>query len=80
MLHVNPELETMGMLVVFNPSSEKVRRVIRVNLYYTGLTENARLSANGGEAVNYGLDRKFNIDVPVEIEPESMAWYVIEKP
>jgi len=49
MIHVNPLLKEKGLLVVFNPLNEPVRKVLKPNLYYTGLTRAARLRERGGE-------------------------------
>ena len=66
------------MLVVFNPLAEPVKKTIRVNLYYTGLTDRANVRACGGEAVSVALDRDYSIDIPIEIGPAGFVWYVIE--
>jgi hypothetical protein len=66
------------MLVVFNPLNTPVSRTIRVNLYYTGLTEEAQVHEQEGTARPYKLARDFTIDVPVAIGPQGFAWFVIE--
>lgn len=78
MLHVNPTLEQKGMLVVFNPLAESVTKKLRVPLYYTGLTDSARVSHEGGAAKNLQLSREFTIEIEVTVEAEGMTWYVIE--
>jgi hypothetical protein len=78
MLHVNPGLKHKGMLVVFNPLSESVERMLRVNLYYTGLREKARVSAEGKAGKTYRLDRDYTIELPVKVPASGMSWYVIE--
>ena len=78
MLHVNPQLREKGMLVVYNPLRKKVSQTIRVNLYYTGLTDLATIRVNGGEPRVVKIDRQFNIDLSVEIDAQEMTWVVIE--
>ena len=78
MLHVNPALERKGMLVVFNPLEEEVERTIKVPLYYTGLTDTARVSFGGASAVEYKLARDYSIKLPVKVPAGGMAWFVIE--
>jgi len=78
MLHVNPRLETKGMLVLFNPLAEPVDETVRVDLYYTGLTDTARVREQEGGYRSYTLDRKYRIDVPVKMAARSMTWFVIE--
>ena len=79
MLHVNPALEEKGMLVVFNPLNEPVESTIRVNLYYTGLTETADIHAEGGDAESYELARDYTIDLPVQVPGGGMRWFVIRR-
>jgi hypothetical protein len=78
MLHVNPKLERKGMLVVFNPLPDSVTRVVRVNLYYTGLTEQAIVRERGGDPQTLSLGRDYTVDVPVSMGPGEFAWFVIE--
>ena len=78
MLHVNPALERKGMLVVFNPLDQPATRTIRVNFYYTGLTDTVKLRDRQDACNTYGLDRRFNVDVPVKIGADGMTWFVIE--
>ncbi len=78
MLHVNPKLKRKGMLVVFNPLKTSVEKTIRVNLYYTGLSETARISEKDNVTNTYPIDRLFNVDIPAKIPAEGMSWYVIE--
>ena len=78
MLHVNPKLKEKGMLVVFNPLPQAVRKTLRINLYYTGLTETARVSAQGQAAKSFKLNRDYTIELPVQVPAQGMNWFVIE--
>ena len=78
MLHVNPKLTQKGMLVVFNPLKQEVTKTVKVPLYYTGLTEAAKVSAMGAKPAAYPLARDYSIDLPVTVPAEGMSWYVIE--
>jgi hypothetical protein len=78
MLHVNPRLKHKGMLVAFNPLDEPVERMLRVNLYYTGLTDVAAIRHEGGAAREVKLDRRYGVELPVKIGPQGMTWFVIE--
>ena len=78
MLHVNPALPEKGMLVVFNPLNEPVTKTLRVNLYYTGLKETARISERGQPATRVPVDRDYNITLNVTIPAQAMDWFVIE--
>ncbi len=77
MLHVNPNLEHKGMLLVYNPLDTPVNKTILVNLYYTGIDNSANLSNEDGN-LTLELDRKYNVRIPVSVPAGSMNWYVIE--
>jgi hypothetical protein len=77
MLHVNPQLNEKGMLVVFNPLDEPVRRTLDVNLYYTGLTDTAQIESAQGDTQTIKLQRNYHIEIPVEVPAGGMTWYVI---
>ncbi|MCK4872997.1 MAG: hypothetical protein KAS72_09750 [Phycisphaerales bacterium] len=78
MLHVNPQLKHKAMLVVFNPLERRVEKSVRVNLYYTGLTETARISREGAAPETVRLGRDYCVELPVTVEPRGMTWLVIE--
>jgi hypothetical protein len=66
------------MLVVFNPLNRPVEKTLRVNLYYTGLTQAARVRAPGQAAKSFKLNRDYTIDLPVRVPAQGMSWFVME--
>lgn len=80
MLHVNPGLEEKGMLVVFNPLDQELRRELEVNLYYTGLKDAAVLIDPSGVQRKLTLDRGYRVTLPVAVSGQSMQWWVIRAP
>ncbi|MDQ1255546.1 MAG: hypothetical protein QG656_138, partial [Candidatus Hydrogenedentes bacterium] len=78
MMKVNPRLDHKALAMVFNPRTEPVKTTIRLPLYYTGLTETARVREQEGEFKTYTLARDYSIEIEVEIAPESRTWFVIE--
>jgi len=78
MLHVNPNLARKGMLVVYNPTTKDLNKTIRVNLYYTGLTDAATMKGKGGVATTLTLARDYSVEVPVTVPAGGMSWYVFE--
>ena len=80
LLHVNPALTQRGFAMLYNPLLTPVRRSVRLPLYYTGLTERARVREQGGEPILYELARDFSIEIPVTIPAEGRTWLVIEPP
>ena len=77
MLHVNPQLNEKGLLVVFNPLDQPVQRTLDVNLYYTGLTDTAQIESAHGDTQTIKLQRNYHIEIPVEVPARGMTWYVI---
>jgi hypothetical protein len=78
MLHVNPKLDHKGMLLVYNPTSEPITKSLHVNLYYTGLSQQARVKEKDGDARVETLNRDYSIDLPVTVQAKGMNWFVIE--
>jgi hypothetical protein len=78
LLHVNPRLQTKGMLVVYNPLKERVSRTLDVNVYYTGLTESAKVREKDGQPRLYPIDRAYHLRIPVVVESHAMTWMTIE--
>ena len=78
MLHVNPRLETPGMLVVFNPLPEAVERDLPVDLYYTGLQRRARVTPAAGEPLDVALDARSRGRIPVRVPARGFTWARIE--
>lgn len=77
-LHVNPSLPTRGMLVVYNPLNEPVERRLKVNLYYTGLSESAEIREQENPATEVRLERDYTVTVPMKLKARSTAWFVVE--
>ncbi|MFC1725460.1 alpha-galactosidase [candidate division KSB1 bacterium] len=77
-LHVNPALEEKGLAMVYNPLNRTVNKSVTLPLYYTGITEKAKIREQEGEPGTYKLNRKYEVELPVELAPKSFTWYVIE--
>ncbi len=78
MMHVNPELEEKGFLLVFNPTDKPITKKIKVPLYYTGLTEKAMIREQESKPKSYKLNREYEVEIEVRVEPNWYNWYVIE--
>lgn len=77
LLHVNPRVKTRGLAVIYNPGIA-VRHTVRLPLYYTGLTEKATVRVGSAAPKEYTLDRQWNIDVELDLEPHSATFVFIE--
>ena len=78
MMHVNPELQEKGFLLVFNPTDQVIRKKIKVPLYYTGLKKKAKVRQQEQKARSYKLGREYEIELEVEVAPNWYNWFVIE--
>jgi len=77
-LHVNPSLKEKGLLMVFNPTETPIAKTMTVPLYYTGLTDTARVREQEGSAKSVKLDRRYGIALDVRVEARGFTWFVIE--
>jgi hypothetical protein len=77
-IHVNPSLQQKGLLMVYNPLKEKITRKINVPLYYTGLTDKAVVKIKDSNPFLAKLNRKYEIELTLTIEPENYIWVIIE--
>ncbi len=77
-MHVNPDLEEKGLLMLYNPLGHEIKKKITVNLYYTGLDAEALVSREGGIPKAYFLNRNYEIEMEVEIPAHGETWYVIQ--
>lgn len=78
MLHVNPRLDSKGMLVVFNPLDQPVERELEVGLYYTGLDTETTLRGEDGKEQVLPLARDYSVKAPVSVPANGFAWYTFE--
>ncbi len=76
-LHVNPQLPEKGLIMVFNPLDRPAKKLLKVPLYYTGLTEKAQITKRDGESKEYKLGRDYSITLPIEMPPQSATWLVV---
>jgi hypothetical protein len=77
-LHVNPRLKIKGLAMVFNPTKIMVEKDLVLPLYYTGLTETARIRERGGKVKKYKLDREYRVKAKVKVPPEKYTWLLIQ--
>lgn len=76
-LHVNPADSEKGLLMVYNPRDKPAKQNLTINVYYSGLSEVAYVSENGGKPVKYKINRNYEITLPVNVEANSQSWYLI---
>jgi hypothetical protein len=77
-MHVNPQLKTKALLMLFNPLKEKITRTISIPLYYTGLKNFATFFENGVAPKKYTVNRNYETELTFTIAAGSYTWFVIE--
>lgn len=77
-MHVNPLLNTKGLVMLYNPMKEKITRTVKIPMYYTGLKETASVSEKGNSPIKYTLSRDYMIELHFAIEPEGFTWFTIQ--
>ncbi len=78
--HANPQLETRGLAVVYNPLDVEVEKQVPLNVYFTGLNDTARIEQPGQPAQILPINRHYRIAVPVKIAPREFTWIAIKAP
>lgn len=76
-LHVNPQVPTKGMAVIYNPTDGPLKETLRLPLYYTGLSRSCRISHEDGEERPIAMAADGCIEVPVDVPGKSCTWYEI---
>jgi hypothetical protein len=79
-LHVNASLKSCGLAMVYNPLPHQVETHLDLPLYYTGLTNRAKIRIEGGSPRSVRLDRHYRATVPIRVPANRWTWLVIEKP
>jgi len=77
-MHVDPQGKEKGLAMLFNPTSEPIKKSINVPLYYSGLAQTAKIQIEEGAAKNYQLNRDYSVDIQVEIPAGGYTWFVVE--
>lgn len=77
-MHVNPALATKGLVMLYNPLKEAITRKIKLPLYYTGLTKEAKVRIENGKITTYQISRDYSIELNIQLAAEAYTWLVIE--
>ena len=78
-LHVDPSGTEKGLLMVYNPLSEPIKRKIKVNLYYTGLKGSAKMTISDGKPQKVSIDASGNAWIDINIPAHSQCWYIFRR-
>ena len=77
-LHANAQINPCGLAMLYNPTRTVQRMTLKLPLYYTRLSEIAKVREKEGESKCYKIDRDYNIEIPIAMEARSVSYLVIE--
>lgn len=78
LLHVNPQLEEKGLVMLYNPLEKPIRKSISINLYYSGLRDRVSISKEDGAAFTKTIDREYNVDLDIDLPARGWTWYILK--
>lgn len=78
MMHVNPDLKEKGFAMFFNPTNQTIKKTVKLPLYYTGLTETAKIREKEGTYKSFKLARDYSVEIEIEVPAMGNTWLVIE--
>ena len=64
--------------MVYNPLDHEVSKTLNVPLYYTGLTDKAKVRQQEGSQKDFILGRDYSIELPVTMPAHGVSWFVFE--
>ena len=73
-LHANAQINPCGLAMLYNPTRAVQRMTLKLPLYYTGLSEIAKIREEEGEPKRYKIDRNYNVEIPIEMEAKSVSY------
>jgi hypothetical protein len=77
-MHVNPKGKEKALVMLFNPTSDPIKKQVTLPLYYTGLSDSAMIRIEEGAGKSYSLNRAFEATLQVEIPANGTIWLVVE--
>ena len=77
-LHVNAQINPCGLAMLYNPTRTAQQIILKLPLYYTGLSEIAKIREREGESKPYEIDRNYIVEIPIKMEAKSVSYLVIE--
>ncbi len=77
LLHVNPKGEEKGLLMIYNPLETPITRTLDIDLYYTGLAQQAQMSEQDGAFKPLKLNGT-RATIKVTIPAKSQTWVVFK--
>lgn len=76
-LHVSATGKERALIMLFNPLTEEITRRVAIPLYYTGLSDKAKITASDGKTITRKLNRAYEAEVEVKLAPGAYWWAVV---
>ena len=64
--------------MVYNPLDRAADRTVTLPLYYTGISDVARIGEQEQPPREYQLSREYTVDLPVHLKARGRTWFVVE--
>jgi len=77
-MHVNPDIENKGLVMLFNPTDKTITETVEIPIYYTDVHNIAQISQEGVNPKEYTVNRNYTLPLKVEIAPNGYTWYLIK--
>ena len=77
-MHVDPLGKEKALVMLFNPTDEKMEKQLKLPLYYTGLQEEIMVSVEGKRSKKYRLNQQKELEINIRIPEDGLTWIVIE--
>ena len=77
-LHANAQISPCGLVMLYNPTHTGQQIILKLPIYYTGLSEIAKIREKEGEPKHYKIDRNYSVEIPIKMEAKSVSYLVIE--
>ena len=77
-LHVDPQGDEKGLLMVYNPLEEQITRNLDIPVYYTGLNGKVSVREQEGKAKTFSVNQDYKISLTVRIPAKGYNYYILK--
>jgi hypothetical protein len=78
LLHVDPEGDEKGLLMLYNPLDVPIKKQIEIDLYYTGIRNSVQMNKQDDDFVEVQLDDNYILNLEIEIPENKWTWYIFK--
>jgi hypothetical protein len=78
LLHVDPEGDEKGLLMLYNPLDVPVKKQIEIDLYYTGIIDSVLVSHEDEEYKSQLIESDGILFLDIEIPANKWTWYIFK--